>query len=62
MNTSFKGTRKIGSEHRRAEIMAQLFVADNQFDRFEAVQILKRIGPALPKSARWRAQGTLSSA
>ena len=47
------GTRVLNSTHKRANIMANRFQAEPEFDRFEAVHLLKQIGTALPKEKRW---------
>ena len=45
------GTRIITKTHKMAEMLGRLFDPDPDFDRFEAVRILKRIGTRLPD--RW---------
>ncbi len=45
------GTRIITPKHRVADMFAREFTPDDNFDRFEPIHILKRIGTKLPHSA-----------
>lgn len=47
------GTRVLSETHIRANRVAESFSPEPDFDRFEAVQLLKQIGRKLPKPDRW---------
>ena len=49
------GGRKFTEDHARAEILAEQFTPSSDFDRFEAITILRRIAHRLPErgGARW---------